>query len=287
MLIEMYNCQAIQSATIDIPPNSIVEFTGDNSNGKSTLSRLLEHITLCDLHLAAHRNPLIMDGEERAVVRITNDRGNIIVLVLYRENGKSQLAYFSDKDSQPYIAMLSDRDACRKIVEKFGFRTYSNGEVCLNLAPTFGAIPLVTTSSKTNFEIIRDFSSDRIADEFLSAYKQYTRPTFNARLNMLKARRDSLESLVESEPYPNWEFCGEFAERVKDLTEGLRRCVILTPIDYARPLPYIDVHMELIGYKRPCVNVYSELADMVTPLKEVISYNNKKCPTCGRNLLED
>ena len=289
MKILMHNCQGITDGVITLPPNSLVEFVGDNSNGKSTVSRYIEHMNKGDLHLAAIREPLIKDGCQSSQFVMVSDVGSQLVLVLYRESGKSYLVFIPDENN-PTVGVsrpISDADGCKKILHKFGFRSYANGDICLNLAPTFGGIPLVTTAGKTNFEIIDDFSKDAVADEFLKGYKEITRPIFNQKIKAYTSRKQELERLVAVNLYPDWEFCKTFHENNEALARALASIVFMEPIDYVRPQAYNIVEMTPVTYRRPCAFLYKYCMDMTKELREVVEYNNKRCPNCGRQYLED
>lgn len=289
MKIILHNCQGISDSVITLPPNSLVEFVGDNSNGKSTISRYIEHMNKGDLQLSEIREPLIKDGCAASQFAIVSDNGAQLILLLYRESGKSYMAYVPDVNN-PTVGIsrpLSDRDGCKKILHKFGFRSYANGDICLNLAPTFGGIPLVTTSGKTNFEIIEDFTKDGVADEFLRGYKEITRPIFVQKTKAYSSRKAELEKLVAVNLYPDWEFCKTFHEDNEKLATAIAKVVFLEPVDYTRPQAYHVVEMSPVTYQRPCAFVYPYCEDMTKELREVIEYNNKRCPTCGRQYLED
>ena len=289
MKILLHNCQGVTDGSIELPANSLIEFTGDNSNGKSTVSRFLEHLAKCDLHLSEIREALIKDDKPSAQFAIINDSNAELIVLLYRETGKSYIAYLPNaNDPNNGIArQISDRDACAKLIHKFGFRSYANGDICLNLAPTFGGIPLVTTSGKTNFEIVDDFTKDAVADEFLNAYKTYTRPVFARKAKSLKERRAELERLVETNLYPDWEFCKDFVSKNETLARALTNIVFMEQVDYTRPKAYHVVEMSPISYTRPCAFLYSFCEEMRGDLREVIEYNNKRCPNCGRPYLEE
>ena len=289
MKIILHNCQGVTDGTIELPPNALVEFTGDNSNGKSTVSRFVEHIAAGDLHLEEERLPLIKDGCDHAEFGIVADNGSMLILILYKELGKSYMCYFPDSTdtSKGISRLISDRDACEKLITKFGFCSYAKGEICLNIGPTFGPIPLVTTNSKTNFEILDDFTKDSTADEFVKSYKTYTRPMFNRKMKSLKERRAELERLTEVDLYPDWEFCKDFAERNQDLATALTMLVLMEPIDYGRPPVLNVVDMKYINYSRPCFFEFKHADDLSAQIRTIVEFNNKKCPTCGRLYSEE
>ena len=285
----LHNCQGIADATIEVPRNSLVEFIGENSNGKSTISRYIEHIVKGDLHLEEERHPLIRDHYDHSEFGIESDDGALLAVILFRELAKSYMIYLPDKENKNngISRSISDRDACKKLVHRFGFRSYSNGEICLNIGPTYGPIPLVTTGSKTNFEILDDFTKDVVAEEFIKGYKEHTRPMFSLKMKNYKERRADLERLVEQDLYPDWEFCKDFAARNADLAKALTMLVSMEHIDYGRPsvLNVVDVHR--INYTRPCFFEFKHADDLSAQLRTIVEFNNKKCPTCGRLYTEE
>ena len=139
MKITMKNCQGIADCVLDIPQNSIVEFVGPNSNGKSTLSRFIKHICQCDFHIAANRKTLIMREQDQAEFLMESDRNTALAIVINKDLQKSFMAFTPNRDdpNAVIVRQVSDRDACFKLIHRFGFRTYSKGDLCLNLAPTY------------------------------------------------------------------------------------------------------------------------------------------------------
>ena len=85
--IDLINVQAIGEAHIVMEDNTINVFTGNNSNGKSIVSKVIEYLSKGDLIHKDVREALIKDSAEQAVVLMTLGSRQL-GLVLTRELNK-------------------------------------------------------------------------------------------------------------------------------------------------------------------------------------------------------
>ena len=285
----MVNVQAIGEAHIELEENSIVEFVGDNSNGKSVISKVIEYLTKGDLIQKDVRQALIKDTEQQAVFIITHNKEQLAVL-LREELKDSFIMYIEDIDKDVKILrQLSDTEAVRLLVDKFGFKVYAKGDICLQLFPTFGAIPFVTTSGTINNEIVDDITTDKIADEFLKSFKAITFPTFKERIARLTREKESDEAILANMESYDWkEYEGAYAElkqmydRIKNyqfyqmkLVEVPKVRIYQVSAFKVKALPVIKAY-EMIPRVKDISGVLSDYAKVL----------NGFCPTCGRPLVE-
>ena len=82
--IVIKNLQAIANASITVHDNSIVEFIGDNSNGKSILAKTLQYVLSGDIRDKDTRRALIKDGEVYGSLTIVWDK-KVIGFVIAEE----------------------------------------------------------------------------------------------------------------------------------------------------------------------------------------------------------
>ena len=178
--IDLQNIQAIGNAHIVVENNTIVEFVGDNSNGKSVISKVIENLVSGDIAHEDVRRTLIKDNTEQGVVIFTYNEKQLGLilkpavkdsLIMYKPN-------IIDDPENAIFRAINDADGLNAIVREFGFRAYANGDICLQLHPTWGAIPFITTSGATNNSIVEDITRDKIADNFLSSFQTITFPIF-------------------------------------------------------------------------------------------------------------
>lgn len=288
--IDLMNVQAIGEAHIEIEDNSIVEFVGDNSNGKSIVAKIIEALTKNDLKNEETRMSLIKDDTEHAIAIFTHNKEQLGI-ILKPEVKDSCLIYTPnvDEPNTRYIRCVSDREGCDVMIRKFGFRSYTNGDICLQLSPTFGSIPFITTGGATNFDIVQDITTDKVADEFLNAFKTITFPTLKERLNKLKAQRDSSQAVLDNMEVYDWRAYEKMAEELSQIYRELQYADLFhidaVPIPDLSFVPTLDYSIKPI----PIIEVYEfcpYIKDIGRPLQDYLSIYNGVCPTCKRRLFE-
>lgn len=291
--VKLKNIQAIGDCSIIIEDNSITEFTGDNSNGKSVLSKVIERLVSGDIRNKAIRNSLIKDGYDTGnITMLNNEKG--LNIVLTRESSSCILSYNSNiKDDTKWIArQLSDADFLSKAIYAFGFRSYNNGDICLQLAPTFGVIPFVTTSGSVNQEIVNDITVDRIADEFLNSFKTITFPTFKNKVSDLKLKIDKNEELLNSLEVVDWKRYKSIGEKLSELYYATQA---YTPIHIETfdipdlnivdvPIMHIDENIPICIFENYVCKIDETIYKSIVDLDKL---EQGICPTCGRPLVED
>lgn len=289
--IDLKNIQAIESAHIELPENAIIEFTGDNSNGKSIISKLIEYTTKGDIRHKDVRLSLIRDNTDNGVAIITHGKCRLGI-VLYEEIKNSMIIYQSDvNDEKTMIARgLGDVEGSNALIYKFGFRTYSNGDICLQLSPTFGAVPFITTSGKTNDDIVTDITIDKIADEFLDSFKGITFPTFKAKIAKIKQELNTYQTLLDNLETYDWHAYQDIATKAQRLYSALKDYV---PYDGVSdiPMPPDDI----IPFEEhqikdiPMVVFYDygkPIADISKEFEAYMDICDGVCPTCGKRIFE-
>ncbi len=289
--IDLKNVQAIGEAHIEIENNSITEFTGDNSNGKSVISKVIEKLTSGDIKNKEVRRTLIKDNEEQGVVLFTHN-GEQLGLIIKEEARDSIVMYSPDivnKPNEHIFRSMSDMDGCDALVKQFGFRTYDRGNICLQLAPTFGAVPFVTTNGAVNDEIVEDITTDRVADEFLKTFQTITFPIFRDRIAHLKKDRDNAQAVLDNMEAYDWKAYDAIAEKLSGVYQAIRsyEYFLLNEI----PVPKLSV-LPVSHYSvqpLPIITAYDlgqhiEVID--AELRSYVEVMNGICPTCGRPLIE-
>lgn len=290
--IDLQNIQAIRSATIDISENSITEFSGDNSNGKSALSKVLQALTSGDIRHKDVRRTLIKDGTTKAVVSIIND--NIqLGIILAEEISDSFIVYDPDvtnpDKSKIVVRGLGDTGGCEALIKRFGFRTYNSGDICLQLHPTWGPIPFVTTSGQVNDQIVQDITIDRVAQNFLDSFKTITFPTFKTAMKTLNREKESLETIIGNLESYDWKLYDDIYARMKEVYNVLFYYVdveiptLHIPLMEIPPLPPDISSIQVV-----CIfPAPPEIPQTIRAFDEYVTILNGTCPTCGKLFIED
>lgn len=288
--IDLQNIQAIGNAHIVVENNTIVEFVGDNSNGKSVISKVIENLVSGDIAHEDVRRTLIKDNTEQGVVIFTYNEKQL-GLILKPAVKESLIMYKPNIVDDPENAIfraINDADGLNAIVREFGFRAYANGDICLQLHPTWGAIPFITTSGATNNSIVEDITRDKIADNFLSSFQTITFPVFKEKIARLQKEHDNAKAVLDNMESYDWraydaiyEKLSEIYQQIKDYKYGYIEDI---PIPDLSVLPVSRVQIPDI----PIVKFYDlcPTIEYPTELDDYVKVLNGVCPTCGRALFE-
>lgn len=289
--VDLQNIQAVSSVVIEIPENSITEFSGDNSNGKSILSKVIQALTSGDIRHKDVRRTLIKDGTTKGVVSILNN--NIqLGLILDEEISDSFVVYDPDvtnpDKSKVIVRGLGDSGGCEALIKKFGFRVYNSGDICLQLHPTWGPIPFITTSGQVNDQIVQDITIDRVAQNFLDSFKTITFPTFKNSLKTLNREKETIETIIGNLESYDWRKYEDIYAKMKEVYD-----VLFYFVDVDVPMLTIPL-MEIppLPPEIPKINVVCifpappEIPMIMRAFDEYVTILNGTCPTCGKLFIE-
>ena len=288
--IDLQNIQAIGNAEIIIEENTITVFSGDNSNGKSILSKVIEAITSGDIKNKDVRRSLIKDGTDCGIVSFAKGYTQL-AYILKEEVSQSFVVYNEDMrdESKRIVRNLNDKTGLENLNKKFGFRTYADGDICLQLSPTFGAIPFVTTSGKVNADIVQDITVDRIAQNFLDSFKTITYPTFKQRLQNLTKEREFIEQTLEVIESYDWREYQRIASEMQEILQ-ITRMYSYAKLDNLKVPPDITVYdvprTKLRPIKFTKMKPPFELLNNINGVDELVQLQNGVCPVCGRSMVE-
>lgn len=289
--IDICNVQAIESASIEFDGSSIVEFTGDNSNGKSILSKFIKVMTSGGLHSKEERISLVRDGCTECYCIFTHNLKQLGVFVGI-ESKTTKVAYIEDvtKSQSPIVRFLGE-GGTEELIHQFGFRSYSDGEICMQLSPTYGVIPFVTSSGTTNFNIVSDIVTDKVADEFIKTYESITYPLFKNRLKNLKSRKTALEDILSNMVDYDAADMKYFADKAIEIAKATNgyvpfRVKNLTPPPHVEFQPVGNYRLKNIPYFGESL-VRPKLQSLAAIAEDLQVLRDNKCPTCGRLFIEE
>lgn len=289
-MIHVYvkNLQSIKEYMFTFPDHGIVQFFGDNSNGKSILSKTLSAVVLQKLRYDDERLPLINDGESDALFGIEYD-GKQLVVVISR-NMDNCIYQLTRADGQKVIRKLLD-DGIDEMLREFGFLIYDKRRICLQFCETFGAMPFINTSDQANGEIVNSVITDIPSEQFIESYKV----TFNEAKAMMKqyvATIDSYQKRLEMIRPIN-------TDGFEELSRRMKRC-----FEINRIVPHVDeinvdflpvLHFDMaevkeleesyipyfIDYQASTIMSFDLLFDELNKIERGV------CPTCGRRYVEE
>lgn len=290
--VGIQNIQAVSDATIEIPENAITEFSGNNSSGKSILSKVISALTSGDIRHKDVRRTLIKDGTMRGIVSIINNNVQLGI-ILGEEISDSFIVYDPDvtnNDKSKVITRgLGDTGGCEALIKRFGFRTYNSGDICLQLHPTWGPIPFITTSGQVNDQIVQDITVDRIAQNFLDSFKTITFPTFRNAVKVLNREKETIQTIIGNLESYDWRMYEDIYTRMKEVYDVLFYYVDVDIPDLDIPLMEIPpLPPEIPKVAVVCIfPAPPEIPVVFRAFEEYVTILNGTCPTCGKLFIEE
>lgn len=277
---DILNTMSIGEAHIVVEEMALTEFVGGNSNGKSILAKFIEALTSGNLRQPETRKTFINDMSDQAVVLITH-RSKQLGVLMKEETSASILMYvpnIEDPDKK-IIRTFTDGDGYKAILSEFGFSIYAGGDICLQLSPTYGAIPFVSTNGSTNWQIWDDITTDKVAQEFLQTFKSITWPMFKQTLDRKKRELAADKAIIENMESYDWREYERIADQLNDIYNCIKdykyfrfKKIPIPPLDvivlnqfkfseipmpkFYDPIPHIEIDVEkLRDYKKICEGI--------------------------------
>lgn len=288
-MIQIYlkNIQTIDEFLFKFPEKGVVQFTGNNSNGKSILGKAVSRVVLQMLVHDDKRLPLIQDGKDSALVNMAYNKRGLIVNIdkdanktyygLIRENGEKVIRHLRE-------------GGITEILREFGFVVYGKNLVCLQICETFGLMPFINTPDTINGEIVNSVTTDIPSEQFLENYK-ITFKEAKALMNNYKREITSCETALSMREPKDVSGLKELIERSKVVQEKatyLKRAehIIL------EPFPKLEFH-----YKKaekldmlPLITRYTKspkLFNLDKYFVDMRKIREGRCPTCGKPMLSN
>lgn len=288
MNILLRNIQSFKEARYEFPNTGLVQIIGDNSNGKSILMKAISSTATLKIMIDEDRQALIRDTENMADI-IMEYKGKGLIVHLERErNNCYMMLVRSEKDK----VIRTFRDGgLDMLLYEFGFRVYNKNSLCLQMHDTFGIMPFVNTSMSTNYEIVDSVTTDTIAQNFLTNFKEITHK--KAR-EVIKQYDTKLEGVRKAKSTIIIFDYIAYTDINKKMTKIYNILKYLEPIELKRlKLPpkvsIIDVEAPVLHKIKFIIPIPTAptVCDLSHILRDMLKIRNGICPTCGKRLLND
>ena len=282
--------QAIHDAEVVLNDNTITEFVGDNNNGKSVTAKIVQYLTSGDIMHKDVREALIRDGANQGIVLFQWNKKQLALCVAI-ESRDSYVIYCPNSDEPTKcVKRYFNEKGIDVILEKFGFRVYNKGEVCLQVSPTWGPIPFVTTNGATNYEIVKDIEVDKVAEEFLETFEKITYPVFKNMSKNYKLRIEEKRNALSLIDQYDWAAYGRIAKEIREVYGVISgytyympgHIALCQPVEVVSVNPYVPSRMELFS----CPQIIYRPKSIMDTIVNLRKINEGVCPTCGRPLME-
>lgn len=297
LIVALHNIQGIEDYVFEFPETGVVEFVGDNSNGKSILMNALASITSLTILDTVDRDALIRRGASEGEITIGVD--NFVLSVTVRRERKDCEFKYKDVNDQDWVVRtFADKDDFVKAVQRLGFGVFGKERLCIQLHETRGSMPFVSrqVSPQVNSEIIESITRDLFAVACIDNYRNNTDPLFRETVRNIVAQIGNLERLIDSYKIINLEKYQEISKQlddcllVKDLNPISFRKLDLTNYDYYPTISFkrlllqpIIPPIQFIKLEIPPEKIKGiRLQSLSQDIADLNNIENHKCYACGQ-----
>lgn len=282
--IKTHNIQSHKDVTIDLPEKGLIRFVGNNSNGKSVITKALEDITSNAITRPAARASLI--NFDSSYGEITLTRYDDVVLFYHIHIEASQTyAELRIPGKEPIRRYLADKQI-PILREKFGLHYDPEAERSINISDPDEALLFFKTPYKSNFSIVtsalRDRKAETAHDEIVRVIKE-TKTTKSVYEKQLAIAQAALGSLPMH----------DIAKEEKRRDECLHRIAILekfkplgTLPELRKPKLYKPITIPKLVVpelkKSKVVDLRLSIPDLPSSARKLKSIQEGVCPVCHR-----
>lgn len=293
MIVQLNNIQSIVNARYELGTNGIVQIVGENSNGKSILTKSVAAVATLKVLDKNVRKSLIRRGTDFGVIAIAEN--NKVLVTEIREEKKDCVMRLKRGEDGTVVVRTFRDGGLEDLLDEFGFSRFCNNSICLQIYETFGTMPYVNTSVTQNGEITESVISDSIAEKFLNNYKTITYPRAKEVKSTYDNKIDTLERARSAMVQYDWRAYTKLAEEIDELTK-----VMISLVPTEKVSIKVPKHVELFDFTCDAVpNVQTpkhiELLDIIEQVnkesvldkcRSFVAAKNGYCPTCGRIIEE-
>lgn len=309
MQVRLHNIQSFKDVVYDFPDTGLVQIIGDNSNGKSILGKVFTAIAELKFTIQEERDSLIRDGEESGYAIIVY-KGKCLSILLHRQRNN---CYVKLKRTNGEEVVRTIREGgLEMLVAEFGFRVYGKNAIVLQVHETLGSVLFVNTSPSLNFEAVDAVTTDTVAQQFLTNFKEQTHKKAKQLLQEYNAKAEAAKRLAGTlVMYDHAAYQGihDKMERAYNVLKHLE-LLELEEVDVLRPasilglpqlnMPEVSISPEVkllcLGEldvpevallpKVQFIGQAVEIDDIYEPVRNLYEVMNGRCPVCGRPLLD-
>lgn len=302
------NLQSHKEVVIDLPKTGLVRFSGDNSNGKSVITKVTTNLIMGTIGNPKVRNTLIshkaMFGEilyeawddYKLLCHIQRDAAGTY-LELTRPNGEVVRRYASEK-------------SWSILTGEFGFIYNKDTGITLQVVDDDSPFLFLTTPPKTTYALINSAIADPVAELSLQNITEVYNEAQTRKLDYIRQKTVYSEAMMKFEVYDEEELektlaiVDKFLNAIKDIyIPELPKIPYMHKVHYYsvyRPnlpeVPYMR-HVNFINLYKPHIKVpkypkfyelYSpKIPNMLNVMNEVNQLRKGICPMCGRPMIEE
>lgn len=285
--IKTIHTRGIQShndVLIELPETGLVVFSGDNSNGKSVIRKVLEDTIAYNINKAKVRKSLISKDRSEGSLEITKYDGSSLYVNINLEASQTWVR-LTRADGETVTRYLADKNI-PELIREFGFHYNDTRNISLNICDSDDSILFFRTSHATNGDILISALTDTEAQtRYDVLYEQYqealaTRRQFLENLQVARTAKEALVLYNIEEEQELHDVCARAATllskfywpKLREVPEMIFLPTINVPtlrLQGYIPLPHIPV-------------TRMNIRDISAASRDLIQIEKGVCPTCRR-----
>lgn len=177
--IRTQNIQSHKDVLIELPETGLVVFTGDNSNGKSIIRKVLEDTIAYNINKVKVRKSLINKDVSEGTVELIKYDGSSLTVNLNLEASRTWVK-LTRTSGEVITRYLSDK-SIPELVREFGFHYNDTRDVSLNICDSDDAILFFRTNHVTNGDILNSALTDTGVQQKTEAMQRVYTDAYNLR----------------------------------------------------------------------------------------------------------
>lgn len=277
------NIQSHREVVIDLPATGLVVFTGQNSNGKSVITKTLRYWLSGQVRKPRIRASLV--HRQAAYGEIIFTRSDDVVLTMHVAR-EANLTYVKLEipEQDPIVRYLADK-SYEELIRKFGWHYDSECGISLNIAEAEEALLFYKTPYKDNAHLLETATSDSSANaaaeslEVLVKDARHYRDEFVSQANAINS---ALHDLKVEEAQPLCDMRSKLAYYYNVLSK-----IYIPNIPEIKGVPNIQFanvqEPKLPEIHYPTIlDVSCSIPDILPLAAEIKTLKEHRCPTCGR-----
>ena len=288
--IRTRNLQSHEDVLIELPETGVVVFSGDNSNGKSVLTKVISATLDGGIRTSRKRRTLVRraPGVHEGTLAITKYDGSKLLVCINIEAAQTYVEY-TDPSQKVIRRFLSDKTYV-DLVKEFGFHYNEKRDISINIFDSEDSLLFFRTNHVTNGDILETALTDDDArtkyDVLSEQYKsaQQMRRTFEDNIRVAQAAKDAITL---------YDITEEETRR-----DALYKCSTILSNFYLPNLKEVPVVPSYVYINLPKVRLHKGEFPAIIPLpsitlrdlgkicRELDEIEKGVCPTCKRPLAE-
>ena len=297
------NLQSIKDYVFELPPTGLIVFTGNNSNGKSIITKVTKAVIMDKVKKPRKRAGYV--NRHSTFGEITYVRDDDVSLTVHITREAATCWYKLDKpNSEPVVRYLADK-SYQQLVEEFGWHYDDYSGLTLNVGEQNEALLFYGTADKVNFSLLNSAATDvsatktlgnleltvkeakTLRDKFVTQSTSYQSLMNELKIEDVAGMDVKVENMrkylgiLQSIYFPT-------LPEVRAVPKVVTAPVYIPTIPKIRAVPKVVLVTNVsyptlprIRYPR-ILDIHCELPDVLNIAHDMAELRARRCPTCGR-----